>query len=183
MQAVEYNTLDDLDLEGGATSEAGGGEETRKLEEMLMAKNKQLENRLTEARRACDAAEGEAKGLQEQLAELQRKSLEQGSLIAKLEESLYQKDSGCISLRVSVCVALPGGFQPRHVWGRGTGHRTRNTPSPALDLSGIQTVPSSNSHAYARAPVHTHTHTHTHTHRRKGRTRLFSGASGGAAGN
>eukprot|EP00802_Teleaulax_amphioxeia_P005620 Tamp_05624.p1 GENE.Tamp_05624~~Tamp_05624.p1 ORF type:complete len:778 (-),score=319.41 Tamp_05624:587-2869(-) len=108
MQAVEYNTLDDLDLEGGATSEAGGGEETRKLEEMLMAKNKQLENRLTEARRACDAAEGEAKGLQEQLAELQRKSLEQGSLIAKLEESLYQKDSGGKDARGFSAVHLAG---------------------------------------------------------------------------
>jgi homeobox protein cut-like len=95
LQAVEYNTLDTLDLDlGGAPSEAGGGEETRKLEEMLMAKNKQLESRLTEAKRACETAQADAKALQEELAALQRKSLEQGSLIAKLEEQLYQKDAG-----------------------------------------------------------------------------------------
>ena len=95
LQAVEYNTLDTLDLDlGGAPSEAGGGEETRKLEEMLMAKNKQLESRLTEAKRACETAQTDAKALQEELAAVQRKSLEQGSLIAKLEEQLYQKDAG-----------------------------------------------------------------------------------------
>ena len=61
MEAVEYNTLDALDAEfvggSGAGDGGGGGEETRRLEEMLVGKNKQLEGKLTEAKRAADAAE------------------------------------------------------------------------------------------------------------------------------
>lgn len=92
---MEYNTLDSLELnESGDAALGSGGEETRKLEEMLIAKNRQLEGKLTEAKRAADAAEKEVKSINQQLADLTRKSLEQGALIAKLEEELYQKNSG-----------------------------------------------------------------------------------------
>ena len=90
---MEYNTLDtlDADLAGDASA---GGEETRKLEEMLIAKNKQLDGKLIEAKRAADAAQEEARLLKDELDALQRKSLEQGALVARLEEQLYQKNAG-----------------------------------------------------------------------------------------
>jgi len=67
---------------------SSGGEETRKLEELLIAKNKQLEGKLTEAKRAADVAAEELKALQLQLADLTRKLLAQVLSIYLL--SIYQ---------------------------------------------------------------------------------------------
>ena len=92
---MEYNTLDSLELnESGDAALGSGGEETRKLEEMLILKNRQLEGKATEAKRAADGWEKEVKTLKQQFDDLTRKSLEQGALIAKLEEELYQKNGG-----------------------------------------------------------------------------------------
>jgi len=96
MQAVEYNTLDtlDSDIPGDPSPDSMGGEETRKLEEMLMVKNKQLESKLAEAKRAADAAQEQVLVLKQQLDDVERKSLEQGALVAKLEEQVYQSNAG-----------------------------------------------------------------------------------------
>ena len=101
MQAVEYNTLDTLDQdpcddasEDGTGRPLDGGSEARKLEDLLLAKNRQLEGKATEAKRAADAAQSEVERIREELEGAQRKALEQGALIAKLEEQLFQKHSG-----------------------------------------------------------------------------------------
>jgi len=100
-QAVEYNTLDtlDSDIPGDPSPDSMGGEETRKLEEMLMVKNKQLESKLAEAKRAADAAQEQVLVLKQQLDDVERKSLEQGALVAKLEEQVYQSNAGSKNTR------------------------------------------------------------------------------------
>jgi len=84
VQAVEYNMLDSDTLEEGGGSAGDNndldeaGRETLRLEEMLMAKNKQLEKRVAESNRLMDT----------KVEELRLLQLRERTLEAKVEEQV-----------------------------------------------------------------------------------------------
>ncbi|EKX47927.1 hypothetical protein GUITHDRAFT_106475 [Guillardia theta CCMP2712] len=98
LQAVEYNMPDALESAMNESDEEhededNKGSEIRKLEEILIAKNRQLDSKLTETKRLLDSTNDELKELKKKETEAEQKIAEQAALIAKLEDQLYTQQS------------------------------------------------------------------------------------------
>eukprot|EP00960_Hanusia_phi_P044864 756872-Hanusia_phi.AAC.3 len=98
LQAVEYNMPDALESVMNESDEEHEeedhkGSEIRKLEEILIAKNRQLDSKLTETKRLLDSTTDELKELKKKETDAEQKVAEQAALIAKLEDQLYTQQS------------------------------------------------------------------------------------------